>query len=58
MFTPSGKEKRKARIGRLNQALHDMRPCRRHGDPAALKRIDRELETLRPEQWRHEKRRA
>ncbi len=50
MLPPSGKEKRKARIGRLNQALHDMRPCRRHGDPAALKRIDRELESLRPEQ--------
>ena len=58
MVTPSGKEKRKARIGRLTQALHDMRPCRRQGDPAVLKRIDRELEILRSGPAGHEKRRA
>jgi hypothetical protein len=52
MPTVSNDQKRKARIYKLTQALVEMRPSRRRGDVAALKRITRELEILRAAELR------
>jgi hypothetical protein len=43
----SNDQKRKARIYKLSQALLAMRPARRKGDLATMKRISTELQKLR-----------
>ena len=45
-------QKRTDRIYKLTQALVEMRPRRRRGDVAALKRMIRELDILRAAQVR------
>ena len=45
-------QKRTDRIYKLTQALVEMRPSRRRGDVAAVKRMTRELEILRAAQVR------
>jgi hypothetical protein len=58
MMPLSNDQKRKARIHKLTQAVIEMRPGRRRGDIAALKRLDRELEMLRAAELRNQKKSA
>jgi hypothetical protein len=57
MLPPSNDQKRKARIDKLTYALLEMRPGRRRGDVAAVKRIGGELEMLRAAELRGQRRR-